>query len=1275
MALVRMTQDEFREAMKIGTVDAGTGTLFGVPTPREANKTGLTLVISTGGSGKAAIQQALETANEKLQVDYSQYVKFLVIDSATNELDPLQRKGIDTHNISSDGIQNRLLQNRSIFYKKFIPKDFPVAVIDDQGAGQQRLIGRVKMYDDNDRTTNDQKLFEKIRGYFDGDWADKKNLPIDIMVLTGISGGNGSGTFIDIAAIAKHACPDPSKVTVYGYIMLPDTAEKWAGSDDKKRTFHRNSYAALKELESYESLGMEVNPRKEVIHTRAFDIELSETNKPFNYPVLISGDYDEAVSMIAETIVDTIADSAGAFDQKSFYSNNEVVRNQRISTVTVSTGGALNNGAHPEDSHMYCGIGYAHASIPEKIVIPHVVGTVSRKLYMPETSVIAGQQSNLNAFCTKEKALSKEDFRKAMSALLSLNPNEELKADSLWKHILRQISISCKVRDNAVDITYNEVVDGQIGQYLNGFNVVAATNNAKEAMTKYVKEELVRIEEKAKDIMKQYGPRAILYLWDGTGNFDENGKRDDYSEISLKAQFKTVADGFMELGKIAGKLPPLLDAINPLNLIEQAKKNSYLLDWCQAARKAKETDVRCDVCKAMSGTNGIWEFVFATPFADFRESVERFAEVLEGISDFYSGEGKSLDSGDFREFAEKGGEINGINLCTDASMYQWVKGQINLKLNNVNVQTVRDELVDDFYKHTDLWTSNEEGKARKEYDEVMSRVCGIGKYAGGNNGMNLTITDYFAHVLEDVPEANQQNIVNNTVKAIYDRLLVKSAPSLKLKPQTPVEINRTIMLPKALEAGLTGAMIKDAFDRLLRQGNGNVQLAYSSVVDAIVCYQTSVANAICDINDLDNWENHYDTEKDHTTHRDNGEFPSLHITEDKGYSQYNEMTQAQTADEARMNYTTEVLPALVGTPMEREINRIYGTGLSWIHYPSLNISRYGDDFTTKPATDESKYRSDIFTKRVEEALRIGLIEWEQDGSSYKCFLNTIPKDWTNLKVKGYNQKKNGLYVRGKALFEYLKNQNPAGSPEFRKQIALKSPSFFGPQGFDFTEIMHLERWTEEKASNTRKAYMMRILRKSTELYQDMLDTMFRFYAIELELEKKEGAVLKQQAYKNFAEWFLNGVIDADEEQYAWDVVTTTSGNKEELITFSRRAFSKMDAEDKAFLKDGLKMLLVYRAFKEAQPELEVSNDDLNEVKDSIVDKLSDRQFDQMMDAKLEVLEKERDAYKTIVGKAKDSLDALMEHYNVDDDQMDAMQEIVDLYEAIDSVIEDAKSMF
>ena len=86
--------------------------------------------------------------------------------------------------------------------------------------------------------------------------------------------------------------------------------------------------------------------------------------------------------MIGETIVNSIADSQGSFDQRSFYSNLIPESQKYLAVSEVSDQGILKPNTFPEDSHMYSGIGYAHASIPEKIVIPNIIGKVCRKLYV-----------------------------------------------------------------------------------------------------------------------------------------------------------------------------------------------------------------------------------------------------------------------------------------------------------------------------------------------------------------------------------------------------------------------------------------------------------------------------------------------------------------------------------------------------------------------------------------------------------------------------------------------------------------------------------------------------------------------------------------------------------------------------------------------------------------------------------------------------------------------------------------------------------------------------
>ena len=772
--------------------------------------------------------------------------------------------------------------------------------------------------------------------------------------------------------------------------------------------------------------------------------------------------------------------------------------------------------------------------------------------------------------------------------------------------------------------------------------------------------------------MKKYGPRAIVYLYDGVGNFLPTGKREVYGN-GLKDQISYVSDQLLNIKP--GKRPPRLSGRSVLDILGRKKD---VVDWCGRAKAATEQDVLYKLAELMRGDNGIWKRELVDKLENFLASTERFTDAMEEISAYYAGVGISLAMDDFRQFAEAGSARNSVNLCTNAHVYDWVKQQISKKITNVDIGKVRSALVDDFYTHTDQWISDSEGTARQRFDEIMSAALQIGGHAAGGNGMSLGISDYFDYVLDGITNANdQQTAVMNAVRNIYNQLQTKSSPSLKLKPGTEEVINRYILLPDSLKGGKSGELIKNAFDNCIRgEGTGSEKEVYfSSVTDAIVCYQTSVANAISDLKDLDLWENAYENHTN-TQHLNNGEYPRLHM--DTGFSQYKELDQAATDRAAHQDGARESLP-LDEAPSAADQNLIYGTGLSWFDYPSINYARYADDFTDSANTTESRYRSGLFTKRVREALRIGVIEREKAGFTYKYFLNLIPSDWTNLGVGAYRNMQNGRFVRGQVLFQYLKNQNPASDGVCRKQICISGSPFFGADGFDFTRKANLDNWTEDRADRQAEKYMMRILRKATELYQEMEDTMYRFYPIEYDLEKKEAEYdLKKKEqeqkhqYENFADWVLYGVITCDDGMY-WSVRTTVKGNEENLMNFGRRSVVMMDKDQKRLLTDGLRLKIVYDSFTELRQELGLTDDQLDQVKNAVINSLSDTEFDQMMDRNLTFVQKELDAYNEKYGKQKDPLDAIMNAYEADDDQLDQMQEIVDFYGAVGNAVKAANA--
>ncbi len=1256
-------------------VDTGTGTLFGVPDKRKAGTTRLFLVISTGGSGASAINKAIMTARQKMEHDFSVYSKFLVLDSDDAELAGPSKEGIDTLNTSAPGMARSFVPaNRSPFYKSFVP-DTGIDLLElggGDGANRKRMNGKIKLYYDKSGTTNDQALRNKIKGLFNdaGDWSAHKNLPVDIMILTGISGGNGSGTFIDIATIAKSSCFNPANTKVYGFIMLPDTAEGFASGDTERERLYRNGFAALKELESYESIKYELS-RKEIFRApnTANDRTIGGNDLPFDYPILISGNYNEAVGMIAETIVNSASasgDGGSSFNIESFFSNRDDARGSKLTRNAVSVSGILKDNAYPEDSHMYSGIGFAQASIPEKIVIPYIVGQVNKKLYMTGDSSVGPKPAI--SFCTDKLALDDLQFEQAMRRLLGIKDGQKLDNSSLWNIVARKLVTCSAHQENPYELTQEDLQEGNIQQFISGYNIEGCSTKGKQAMSEYADKLYDTIKENAKGIIKEYGPRVIYYLYEGKGNEDKKGVRADYSKICLKKQIETVAQEFRNFRDV--NIPATPDPEGFFITVWKKITRAQLSAWISDADEYASRKIRYNISDAMRGDNGVWQKRFADKMAAFKDDTLLFAQVIESLSGFYQGAGSSLASKNYADFAGKSGELNGINLCKDASMYDWVREKIETKLKDIPIENVSDKLIDSFYADPESWLTEETGVARKQFDMIMSSACEVGQYA--KNGLGLTIQDYFQFALKDVPDSEIQNKVNETVGLIFNQLRTKSQPALKLKPETLNNqvLNINIMLPQELEGGKYGQYIKNAFEKAMDdEGIKKHGLAYSSAVDSIVCYQISTGVALASLSELTLWENAYDRNYESTTHLSVPEYPSLHMQ--TGYSQYNELGMKETANILDYNSPRKagILRAYEQYPdAEERLDRIYGTGLAWKDYPSINISRYGNDFSGAEGTIEAKYRNEEFTEKINEALRTGIIECEQTKNVYKYYLNYIPQDWTRLSVKNYDTKDmDGTLKRGKDLFEFLREQNRGRSDVYRKQICMDGTGFFDRHGFDFTEIIRAERWGQQRIDETHKLYMMRIMRKCTELYQEMEDTLWKFYPIEKELEDNEVKVVGLMSMKSFIDLFIYGVIDTDEKKFLWTIIEDARRRPEELVKYDIRVNSTLGEIEKKIKADGFRLALTLDFYMKYLDSEDVSIEQLYRVKDEIIKYKNSDDLLAAVKKNMCIIEEEFNAFKEKYGKEDDPLEAIMREYNASADKMEQLDKVVRFYDQVESI--------
>ena len=747
--------------LQIGTIDTGNGILFGTENKRGIQRDHLTLVIGSGGMGAAAIHAALQKARQNLESDFDNYTKFILVDSDWREIARMEKEQVEVLNISTPGASDRLRkENRGDFFKKFVHPDYDVIKLGPNGSARDRVTGKIKFYDNAEGgSTNDVKFRNIIQTIFNTDWSDKTNLRVDVMILAGLSGGNGSGTFEELAVHAREACrrAGATEVRVFGYLFLPDTVEAFERENlEALKSIYINGYSALKELESYMSIPASPG-RREEFYSRdgAITIECNDANRLFDYPILISGTYEESIRMMADLIVNLSTSGIAGMD--SFYATIWRARLYYLNGNNLTTGGVLKNNVFPEDSRRYCGIGYAYAAIPKELVTANIVGNVCQKFYQTDEK---GRH-----FCTEENRMSRAEMETQIRRLFGFGTYDELNEMSLWNLQLRGVlENSSRLPDNFVDIRPRDVETGNTDAYERGFRAVESVYNGTQELTGYLTDLVTRFKYKAKEVIRDYGPKAMELLYKGTGSYNQDGMSEVYPELSIENMLNTAKTEMQRVITTTVARPEL--TIGFMGFI----RRSGLIQWKGDFQHAIQQEVKQKIACNLLEPDGIWERKVIKPIEDFINQCRCFSNRLETLTKFYRNVGSSLER-DYQRFLNESQSGNYINLCSNAKAYGWIQENIRKKMMGIDLEGVKRNLVDSFAENSEDWASNEEGRTRKVFDEVMARSCELGISGAANQ---LTATSYFEHVLEQEPQENVANKARELVQGIVRQLIEKS---------------------------------------------------------------------------------------------------------------------------------------------------------------------------------------------------------------------------------------------------------------------------------------------------------------------------------------------------------------------------------------------------------------------------------------------------------------------------------------------------------------------
>ena len=389
--MARISESQ-KENISLMSVDLG-GSMSSAQI-RVESKGNPVLIIGLGGTGMDALLYTKQLINKRFRLPEDapnkalaipSNIKILGIDSdntyfkkKTDKKDGEMRFAVGEY-VSISGSVERFLSNEHLippYVKEWLddPKRIYTKVkgSGDDGANGIRQSGRILLFNSINAvvkaiTTDVQKLLT-------GMMPDQR---LQVFILSGISGGTGSGTFLDIPYIVREIIKRQGKdnFDIMGFLFTPDVNLSRVDDPNIQRYIKRNGFAALQELEYLMDM-----------HSHMFDpfrqrysdtFETISTERPYDTCLFVSASgkdgfvlknpaeqYKFSLSIAAEGICNFISSS----DNQGDFS---------IDSFRVNLGQAL-AGIVPQYPmlNVYSSVGASAAILPKSEVLEYLSGKV-----------------------------------------------------------------------------------------------------------------------------------------------------------------------------------------------------------------------------------------------------------------------------------------------------------------------------------------------------------------------------------------------------------------------------------------------------------------------------------------------------------------------------------------------------------------------------------------------------------------------------------------------------------------------------------------------------------------------------------------------------------------------------------------------------------------------------------------------------------------------------------------------------------------------------------
>lgn len=376
------------------------------PMQRDMVKGNRYLIISLGGTGADAlfgIKKKFEEAIPDAQL--KQYVRFLAIDtdkatknSVIKETRPdgtVGTKIVDSLNDNQffllSGANARTVVTHSLpMVDDWINPQLPDIIknnsdmLSGTGASATRQIGRVSLFP--------AETVDALNGRISNLVGELTNNTADhlwVMIVSGIAGGTGSGTVIDISYLIRHFINQMqgsigNRTKYGGFILLPPTGNSTNHVDIEKG--NQNGYAALKEIDQFMTLA----ERGEVYSHRYANQVVKSGSNIFDACYLMDGVRNgvalgrDARKYVVNVLSECMLDMATSQPVDSKDDNAPQTVDSFMNDASPYAGSMLRSKSEseaPRDAnYKYCALGHCEAEIPIALMKAYVAEKVYKRM-------------------------------------------------------------------------------------------------------------------------------------------------------------------------------------------------------------------------------------------------------------------------------------------------------------------------------------------------------------------------------------------------------------------------------------------------------------------------------------------------------------------------------------------------------------------------------------------------------------------------------------------------------------------------------------------------------------------------------------------------------------------------------------------------------------------------------------------------------------------------------------------------------------------------------